>query len=1029
MLTLKHATIPPQAHFSKENPLIDFKSAKLFVPSSPQKLTSKKALLGGVSAFGLSGINAHVILEEAKKTVAKKRETSIKNTNKYFTVFLSASSENSLYNYAQNILNKLKSTFYDIDDIAYTLAYGRDYLAYRIAFAVQNLDDLMHELKNFVYNENQIKLDAVKNLSGSAEKKAHLQLEHEDKSQAKKTCEDFINGAIPASCKQVFARVHLPAVPFEKKRVWPYFAEFLSKQNKERNWAKNYSNDFMSEQIREQAFDFIATKIDKDFHFALPIQNKAFWPFYEHTFKKTPVLVGMAFPALIALADKTIRKMYLSLEITDLTWQKPFIEGSFDYASLIRQKNNDESYTVNLKGYLAEDSSIYSSASYEIIHLKEEMSKKDISSLTLNMTQVDLNTLKLDNQSSESKVSGLEVSNRWDIRTSLYFSKDKQRAVSKLELDNKYLSDFETFAYHPAMLDVAVSSLLSSTPFLPASCKRIKLYSPLTKVIWVECVEKFRQDKKLVIDCFIYNKEGSLLVSFEELMFLAPASSKPLLHKLEWEQIEFTRNKAVEPYIIFKYNSENLIQRLEEEKSRHILSLLPNTLTAWNYALHLQKLIKNISKLRHTKHLYYTAIAQKNNPYHAAVRGLLMSLSYEESRFKPLFLECEENISTSEIDEILQTVSLEKADELDIPWLCYTADKHILKPVLSKNILIKQSFTNEFENTCLLLTGGFGGIALTLAEQIGHLFKHVILLHKSPLTNTHLLDKLKNSNIKYTHFLCDVTDEEALFKTLEKARQECGELGVIVHCAGVAGSGFLVKKQKNDFDKVFDVKVRGAELLYQLTLQDNLKYFVLSSSRTAILSAAGQSDYTAANATLDLLAQKFTQLGTPTLSLAWNTWAKTGMAAKAGIEERHMLLPEQAGELFLDALASYEKHKQSNLFVMMEDEFISHKNNVQKVENHGESLQEKLSSLQIEDTELAVLLVISNVLEDDKVNAHDDYFNIGGDSISGTRIASILNTAYTINISVADLLGANLIQDFVDIVYKSKGSKQQEYSR
>ena len=63
---LKHKKLPPTVNFSAPNPKIDFANSPFFVNA---KLTDWKAgatpRRAGVSAFGLGGTNAHVVLEEA----------------------------------------------------------------------------------------------------------------------------------------------------------------------------------------------------------------------------------------------------------------------------------------------------------------------------------------------------------------------------------------------------------------------------------------------------------------------------------------------------------------------------------------------------------------------------------------------------------------------------------------------------------------------------------------------------------------------------------------------------------------------------------------------------------------------------------------------------------------------------------------------------------------------------------------------------------------------------------------------------
>jgi acyl transferase domain-containing protein len=63
VLSIRNRQIPPSLHFEAPNPSIDFDSS----PSRdrPARWPSGTLRAGGVSAFGVGGTNAHVILEEA----------------------------------------------------------------------------------------------------------------------------------------------------------------------------------------------------------------------------------------------------------------------------------------------------------------------------------------------------------------------------------------------------------------------------------------------------------------------------------------------------------------------------------------------------------------------------------------------------------------------------------------------------------------------------------------------------------------------------------------------------------------------------------------------------------------------------------------------------------------------------------------------------------------------------------------------------------------------------------------------------
>ena len=66
ILSLQHGTIPPHLHFGTPSPHIAWQDLPFVVPRTPvpwQPINGRR--IGGVSSFGFSGTNAHVVLEEA----------------------------------------------------------------------------------------------------------------------------------------------------------------------------------------------------------------------------------------------------------------------------------------------------------------------------------------------------------------------------------------------------------------------------------------------------------------------------------------------------------------------------------------------------------------------------------------------------------------------------------------------------------------------------------------------------------------------------------------------------------------------------------------------------------------------------------------------------------------------------------------------------------------------------------------------------------------------------------------------------
>ncbi len=126
----------------------------------------------------------------------------------------------------------------------------------------------------------------------------------------------------------------------------------------------------------------------------------------------------------------------------------------------------------------------------------------------------------------------------------------------------------------------------------------------------------------------------------------------------------------------------------------------------------------------------------------------------------------------------------------------------------------------------------------------------------------------------------DVRDEILFGGLIDDIYARYGRLDAVVHGAGVIADKLIVDKDRRDFDRVFDTKVDGAFVLAHHLRPDSLKLMVFFSSTAGRFGNRGQSDYGAANETLNRFAWWINQrwAGTRVASINWGPW-RAGMAS------------------------------------------------------------------------------------------------------------------------------------------------------
>ncbi|MDX8030222.1 SDR family NAD(P)-dependent oxidoreductase [Lentzea sp. BCCO 10_0856] len=122
------------------------------------------------------------------------------------------------------------------------------------------------------------------------------------------------------------------------------------------------------------------------------------------------------------------------------------------------------------------------------------------------------------------------------------------------------------------------------------------------------------------------------------------------------------------------------------------------------------------------------------------------------------------------------------------------------------------------------------------------------------------------------------------------------DVKAVVHAAGVLDDMMFDSLTPEAFTAVFESKVTSAFVLDDLTRGMDLEAFVLFSSVAGSVGNMGQGNYAAANSVLDAIAQRRRQAGRAATSIAWGAWAGDGMAGDARVAE-HI---KQVGAASLD---------------------------------------------------------------------------------------------------------------------------------
>ncbi len=200
-----------------------------------------------------------------------------------------------------------------------------------------------------------------------------------------------------------------------------------------------------------------------------------------------------------------------------------------------------------------------------------------------------------------------------------------------------------------------------------------------------------------------------------------------------------------------------------------------------------------------------------------------------------------------------------------------------------------------------LITGGLGGIGITLAEQLARQVRaRLVLISRTGLPPRDEWDgliaaegptsragrgvaairRMERAGAEVLVLAADVASTAAMRELRERVLARFGRIDGIVHAAGVPGGGMAEVKERVAAEAVLAPKVAGTLALEAAFSDLDLDFVVLCSSVIALVGGFGQVDYCAANNFLDAYAASGHRWRAPVTSVNWGGWQEVGMAAE-----------------------------------------------------------------------------------------------------------------------------------------------------
>ncbi len=394
--------------------------------------------------------------------------------------------------------------------------------------------------------------------------------------------------------------------------------------------------------------------------------------------------------------------------------------------------------------------------------------------------------------------------------------------------------------------------------------------------------------------------------------------------------------------------------------------------------------------------------------------------------------------------DIATTAWEQASDELQLAiddvWIAYRDGQRCAPSV--RRLPLDASYENTArlkQGGTYLVTGGLGGIGFSLARKLLETVNaNVILLGRSPLPprdewkdwlDQHDADDGTSQKIQRLQQLeslpgsvvllpADVSDEQQLRDAIATGTQQFGPIHGVVHAAGVADTaGAIQLRDKDATERMLQSKIKGSYALEAALADHPVEFWVLYSSISNVLyhNRYGQLSYVAANSFLEAFAARQRERGIHAVAIASDEWQSIGMAAEVardfaesfGTGQRlfdpfDSFTPDQGAAMFQRVLAcdastvlisTRDLARRVELDIHAKSPFLeaarqARESDSQAVSDSAAGSNDALSG------ERQIARMWERLLSIPKVAADDNYFELGGDSLSAVRFLAELEKQF-----------------------------------
>ena len=1060
IVSMQHDILPKSLHSETLNMLVDWNQNKLTVVQENSPWENKIKTVG-ISSFGVTGTNAHIILQNY---TADEEITNLYNTNDFYLLPLSTKNDESLVLLVKSYISFIENSKAELADICATAALSRNQLKCRKLFVAENKEELIQQMKDFVEtptNERTIFED-----------------------------DDFK--------KNVFV---FPG----QGAQWHGMGLQLIKHEPEFKQALIAYNECLKKYVEWDVFDVLNNKDNALFNqleviqpilVGISIALSELW-------KSKGVLpdavlghslgeVAAAYCAGCITMDEaakiiTIRSRLMKeksgqglMLATDLsTADASAIENEFAGKLTIAVVNSKNSIV------LSGDSDVIKTVATRLEN-ENRFAKEinvDVASHSHHMSGID-DQLKQELTTLQPKNSTIQ-----------FYSTALNRSVKGEELDENYWKNnlrntvrfdggvqyflkqgdvlFIEMSPHPTLLhaineniDETKTKAIAVGSLIRDKDECLAFYNHIGKVFESNSVLNWHlffpsKGKYVQLPNYAWQKERFWFDEQPEVISVVKEDKKQpavqmtktvSLMETAWKEISLQTSPLAGKKILLLCKDldvqETFISLLEEQENEVFAFDVDVTLHEQiDFIICADALCDNNKFIVDTDILIRLQIAlkqiesQKNqascialtsglfnhyagfNADAALLNGVFKSLTNENTQHNFKVVDIPVLYTEEDLKNCLQLITAENKFKL----ISLDNNKTYIQQLIQPDSTSADTALNIDFNKTIMVIGGTSGLGLKTAEWLSEKgATYLVLVSRSgeKEETKPVIHRILQNKTQLAVFKGDMSDKKELLKCKTTIENDMPPIGTVIHAAAVLQDRLFFDSSRDEMETVLQAKVKIAQHLHDVFSSPEVQ-LIFYSSLADIVGTMAQAVYSGSNYYLDNLTHYRKQKGLPTKTVNWGNIAEIGLAAKEEnrgkqLEEQGLgLINIQDIEAYLQLLFSSDKPQlitakinfeqwKKNYPMVLQDVYFENfiQENIVQITSEERTafnqpnldLAQKWIKSRIKDFVAEITKIPSTKLKDD-----DTFKSIGIDSLMALQLKNKIQSAFQLSLNVSSV--------------------------